>query len=70
MPEHRPINIPLTPPQRPLGSSPRSVPTLAFRGAPPYAGRMKQELKWVGLSVLTAIAILLLFYITDFGVKI
>lgn len=31
---------------------------------------MKQELKWVGLSVLTAIAILLLFYITDFGVKI
>lgn len=31
---------------------------------------MKQELKWVALSFVAAIAILLLFYITDFGVKL
>ena len=31
---------------------------------------MKTELKWVGLSVVAALVLLLLFYVTDFGVKI
>ena len=31
---------------------------------------MKTELKWVGLSFIAALVLLLLFYVTDFGVKL